>query len=122
MTTEQMTSTRPGVAGLVEQAQRALYLLDETQRAVPVATTVADRAARAEQLAELYRQRRDWWERLAAWVYSPAGDVPLIFGKAAYEAAEAARSDVRFWTETAQFWRDRAAGRAADDGTGRGCG
>jgi hypothetical protein len=46
--------------------------------------------------------------------------VALVFGQAVLAAAEAAESDVRFWTETARYWADRAGGRPGDDGTGRG--
>ncbi len=111
-----------GQAGLVERVQRGMHLLDVQERGIPVpGVGEHERAAeRAEALAELAGRRRKLWEQLAEWVYGPSGDVALVFGQAVLAAAEAAESEVRFWTETAQFWCDRANGLPGDDGTGRG--
>ncbi len=125
MTTEQTASATVtvtgGVAAIVERVQRGLHLLDVQERDIPIAGGAElDRAERAEAMAELSERRRVLWEQLGEWVYGPDAEVAVIFGKAAMEAADAAASHVRFWTETAEFWRDRANGLPGDDGTGRG--
>ena len=80
--------------------------------------TDADHATRASRLAALAVRAARWWDVLAAWAYSPAGTVPLVFGAAAVAAASSARDDARFWREAAADWHARATGVPTSDAAG----
>lgn len=68
----------PGVVarGLL-RADRAL----DTALNLP-RVSYTEQAHRAERLAEVYELRVRWWGVLARWVFSPACDLPWIFGAA----------------------------------------
>ncbi len=104
-------------------AQRAIYrCLDEQQELLHRhGLNDRQRAERARSMAELADVRRTWWAVLTRHAFGNSSTIPLIYGRAAVIAEQQAESDARFWRETAQFWRDRAAGLPGDDGTGRGC-
>lgn len=105
------------VPGVVERgllhADRALDAALNLPR-----VSYAEQAHRADRLAEVYALRVRWWGVLLRWVFSPACDLPWIFGAAIVGAQEHDLSAARFWRETARDWRDLDAGCALDEHTG----
>ncbi len=78
------------------------------------AVSDAEQAARADRLASVCERRARWWGVLLRWVFSPACDLPWIFGAALIDAIQHEQSSSRFWRQIAQEFRDVADGRVID--------
>lgn len=103
------TSRRAAVPALVDRAMSRLDGDLNRALALPYATC-AEQAERAARLAVLFARCERWWRVLgSAGVHGTAG-LPEIAGKAAIEAAAHARSNARFWQESAAYWTARAEG------------
>jgi hypothetical protein len=81
----------------------------------------ADWAVRAERLAVLCEREACWLAVLARWVWRQHGEVPMVLGRAAFDAAEFRRQKAAFWREIAADWRRRVAGQPVCGVVGCSC-
>jgi hypothetical protein len=94
---------------LVERAMRRVEADRHAALDLPHRTH-GENAVRCARMAAVEARRARWWAVLRRWTYSLDGAVPLVYGTAVIEAVQAASSAERFWTETAEYYRQRAAG------------
>jgi len=120
--TTQRANSRPagGTVSPIAVVQAAIERCLETEAALLCRTDMNDRqrADRAMKLSQVADDAATWWAVLAGHVYDRPADLPSVFGVAAIAGKRQAESSARFWAETAQFWQDRANGRARDDDAG----
>jgi hypothetical protein len=118
-----MNSETVGSAWVPALAEAALSRLVARRRAISVErpSSEADWAVRAERLALLCDREACWLDVLARWVCRQHGEVPLVLGRAAFDAAEFRRQKAVFWRELAADWRRRVAGAPGCGVIGCGC-
>jgi hypothetical protein len=118
-----MNSEAVGGAWVPVLAEAALSRLVVQRHAVSLRRprSDADWAVRAERLALLCEREACWLDVLARWVCRQDGEVPLVLGRAAFDAAEFRRQKAVFWRELAADWRRRVAGRPVCGVIGCGC-
>jgi hypothetical protein len=119
-----MTTTTPGSGWVPALAHEALSRLIAQRHAVSTQRPVSDTdwAVRADRLAVLCEREACWLDVLGRWVWRQQDTVPVVLGRAAFDAAEFRRQRAAFWREIATDWRRRAAGQPVCDVLGCGCG